>query len=126
MKTLLISLILLISAYSYANCGNTPAKVDTDYVYAEVFSRGHMDLELIAVNKSSSRWNTIKIVSGNRFSLPTCEVPIRSTVPFNGNVATEWTSGASTSFSAAYAICVVDYSGKLIESHAICNWETGD
>lgn len=51
MKKFIVSLIILVSSQALAGiiCDGLPKKVDNDYVYAEVISRSHMDLEFAMV-----------------------------------------------------------------------------
>lgn len=130
MKTLLALGALFASVSAFSQCDSIATKIDDNYVYAEVISRSHMDLEFVLVSKAP-RMYKLKVYGGEGFdhtNLPKCgEGPEADLNWFSYNIAREWTSGGSSSFSSAYRICYYDYNlTEVKRSYAVCNWETGD
>ena len=121
---------LFISINSFA-CGDLPTKVDNGYIYGEVISMSHMDLELALVLKDD-RHAQVKVFGGYDYdesSLPACDSK-EEQAPltwYNGRMmASHSTSGGSSSFSAAYKICIFSFRGGLLREYSICNSEVGD
>lgn len=129
---MMISLTLLvlsqISAYARGNCSGISAKLDNSKLYAEVVSRGHMDLELVLVKKAFYSAK-LKVTGGygyNADNLPTCEMnELDSLKWLSRNIATYSTFDYDY-HTAAYAICSYDFRGQLIDSYTVCNYEVGD
>ena len=129
---MMISLALLIlsqiSAYARGNCSGLSTKVDNSKIYAEVISRGHMDLELVLVKKAFYSAK-LKVTGGYGYhanNLPTCELnEVDSLNWVNRNIATYSTFDYDY-HTAAYAICSYDFRGELVDSYIICNYEIGD
>lgn len=125
----LMTITTLITTNSHANsCGTIPQKVDSKKLYAEVISRGHMDLELVLVKKEFYS-TKLKVTGGygfNQSNLPSCEMEeIDNLKWLNSNIAV-----ASTFYydyhTATYKICSYDFKGSLVDSFTVCNYEVGD
>ena len=130
-----ISIALLVgflfiptNAHARGNCSKLSAKVDSSKLYAEVISRGHMDLELVLVKKAFYSAK-LKVTGGYGFNSqnpPTCEMEAITSLKWvNRNIATNTTFDYDY-HTATYAICSYDFTGKLVDSYVICNYEVGD
>jgi hypothetical protein len=133
MKKFLSIILLTFTALASTNllaasCGLISQKSDSKKMYAEVVSRGHMDLELVLVKKEFYSAK-LKVTGGKGFhskNLPTCEMEsIDSLKWLNRNIATAITFDYDY-HTAAYKVCSYDFRGKLIDSFTVCNYEVGD
>jgi hypothetical protein len=123
----------LISSFAMADneCGaGSKTKIDNNHIYAEVISQSNMDLELIVLKKYQYGYS-IKIVGGYDYDLsnmPSCSSEELSGVRWSqrDRLATHWTSGGSSSFSAGYRICLYNARNDIVDSYVICNAEVGD
>ena len=125
----LITIVLLVASVVGQACDESTSKVDNSNVYAEVISRSHMDLELVTVLKTASRYR-VNIVGGKNYDLDTLPECRREDLPglswVSSNVATHATGTISTYYTAAYRICVFNARNELVRSYDICNSEVGD
>lgn len=131
MKALIVLLGLVFSVNAMADieCNGLATKVDNNQIYAEVISQSHMDLEFVVFVKANYG-SKVKVVGGYDYelsTLPGCDsaevAPVKWT---NKRFGTHWTSGGSSSFSAAYRVCLYNYRNELAKEYTVCNSEVGD
>lgn len=131
MRKLVVLFVLLFSVAGAGaiECGSLPSKINNHSFYAEVISQSHMDLELVVVLKSPYLEGRVQVVGGEDMygKIPTCDSKSDKPLKWDSErFLSDHTSGGSSSFDAAYRICIYNYKKELVRSYEICNSEVGD
>lgn len=123
-----LSAVMLLLAASSALASKCPTSANSDRLYAEVISRGHMELELVVVQKGSPNSNfQVKAVGGldANISELSCDMPGVSLNQVHPTIFTAYVGGGNNLFYGNFKVCEF-YLGRLIHEVNVCNSETGD